>query len=379
VNLILFLGSGVSRPAGMPMVDCLTDSVLDRSYWKECESGGDYFSKSGQHWDRGPVHHVQQFLQNLFEHKKRFLNERYIPCDPSYEDLYYLCSQIQHDASVTTDRFIKQIKRENITLFRAANQDGVKRRLADFASLGMELIERVVWEELRKQPKTEEGKVVGFDLLREILHRAEIERIHIITLNHDTLVERVLQEEGVSGYTDGFGRLDEKSLRWYEPNSFFSESQACVSLIKLHGSINWFLFDKKVGPFMEQSRKRIDRYAIANNYSKDVPNFLTGTDKELIYNSGIFADMYEAFINALRQSQRILMSGFGWNDRGISLVLKNWLERDERNRLLLLHKDSDELRRFQINGMNDYGRGQILRSDKWFCETGLGEVLPHLT
>ncbi len=96
-------------------------------------------------------------------------------------------------------------------------------------------IQSVVWHAIGRRLQ----KVVGLDMLHEIVDHDKIDQSYVITVNHDTLVEQYLDSLGVQ-YVDGFGKV-EGDVRWYNPRVYQTE-HAKVKLIKLHGSTNWNFF-----------------------------------------------------------------------------------------------------------------------------------------
>ena len=108
--MILFLGSGVSLPSGLPSVMQITDRLLKETYCRNKASTGTYYSAK----NKGlkcvePMIKVQQLLQLLSELDKyylksiapywsgnEFLNTGSIYRSvTSYEDIFYLTEQIR--------------------------------------------------------------------------------------------------------------------------------------------------------------------------------------------------------------------------------------------------------------------------------------------
>ena len=99
----------------------------------------------------------------------------------------------------------------------------------------------------------------------------------------------------------------------------------------------------------------------------------------MAYNLGIYGDMQDEFLRAFDRSQSILMSGYGWNDLGISQRLLRWLNRDPSRKLILLHQSPDEIK-YESRGMraDDFeeleNTGQLIVIKKWFCDVRLKEI-----
>ena len=117
--------------------------------------------------------------------------------------------------------------------------------------------------------------------------------------------------------------------------------------------------------------------------TSSIPMFLSGVGKEMAYNLGIYGDMQDEFLRALDRSQSILMSGYGWNDLGISQRLLRWLNRDPSRKLILLHQKPDEIK-YKSRGMKvaDFEelkyKGQLIVIEKWFSDVRMKEIEKYL-
>jgi hypothetical protein len=159
--------------------------------------------------------------------------------------------------------------------------------------------------------------------------------VTIVTLNHDVLVETLLEKHfdwrpGID-FEDGFGPAED-DVRKYDPERLFNDS-ARLRLIKPHGSINWYFDDDGPTALLPSARREC--------FSKSEPSFLSGIGKEGRYQYGIFGDMVEAFQHVLRQTTTVIESGFGWQDEGMYNLLTQYLCRRTENQLLRLHPMKD--------------------------------------
>ncbi len=255
--------------------------------------------------------------------------------------------------------------------------------LLDFTSKAKVLIESAVETSLkisRSKP------VVGFSLLEALISDNDIGRINIITLNHDTLVERVLESKSLD-YADGFGDLDGQ-VRWYEPSTLKSTEKQ-VALVKLHGSIDWHLLERPDGRH-QYAIPQIDDVEHCHDGKGNLLTklggraiFLSGRSKELTYNYGLFADMYDVLTESMRKTDTILMSGFGWSDVGVSYRLRTWLRRDPNRKIILLHENPEDIR-LNSNGLPSQEfdkfqeRNQLVLIRKWFCDSQINDFDEHL-
>jgi hypothetical protein len=259
--------------------------------------------------------------------------------------------------------------------------DNLMARLSELGSLAEQacyFIESVVAGELR--PKV----IAGFDLILELATARDIEQLTIVTLNHDTLVEQFLSENGVN-FVDGFGEPD-GDVRWYD-DVLYDASHAKVKILKLHGSVNWYSF--LVGG---RSRPAIflgdDVASIRDGEGRQLtplfrrPSFLSGIDKAVAYQRGIYADMHFRFHHLLRRCKLMVMSGYGWGDTAINFRLDTWLDQSRSNRIILLHKFPEELVERSLIMASGYdawtSSGQLIPIRNWLCEVSLCNLKSHL-
>src|SRR5690606_2079617 len=94
----------------------------------------------------------------------------------------------------------------------------------------------------------------------------------------------------------------------------------------------------------------------------------------------IFGDMVEAFLRELRMASVVVESGFGWNDRGMSMHLKRHLHGNPNLRLMLLHRPYFNARFMKPNFHGSLFRsGQLVFSlRKYLGETSWKEITSHL-
>jgi hypothetical protein len=396
MKLILFLGAGVSVPSGLPKVDRLTSSIFRRAYHQDSFN---HFSPGRQPdpqlraADATP--RIRQFLRLLRDHDLSDIRRvGYSPADDrssgaifrgttTYEDLFYLSQQISLwnkglvDNSLVTP-LMEVLERRARGLLAG---DNLMARLSGLGSLAEQacyFIESVVAGELH--PKI----IAGFDLLLELATARDIEQLTIVTLNHDTLVEQFLTKNGVK-FVDGFGERD-GDVRWYD-DGLYDAGQAKVRILKLHGSVNWYSFLVN-----GRSRPAIflgdDVASIRDEEGRQLtplfrrPSFLSGIDKAVAYQRGIYADMHFRFHHLLRRCKLIVMSGYGWGDTAINFRLDTWLDQSRSNRIILLHQTPEELVERSLIMASGYdawtGSEQLIPIRNWMCEVSLSDLQSHL-
>lgn len=156
-----------------------------------------------------------------------------------------------------------------------------------------------------------------------------------------------------------------------------------VRIIKLHGSISWW---NQGGSHVVQPVNITDHHPEnwRNNKSeiikdiRPVPSFLTGVSKVFSYNRGIYADQNYRFLQLLHSEDLMVMSGYGWGDLPINFQLQNWLAREEKSTMILLHRDPTYLAENSLELRHVYDKytknRQIIPLKKWLSETSLAEI-----
>lgn len=307
----------------------------------------------------------------------------------NYEDLFYLCQQIEDNENFEIDNpllepFIKQLHNKLVGLNIYPPIPPLNRNIdiKYLSNRAISLIQNVVWDCL-----STDNTPTGLDLLIEL--QENVEKFDIVTLNHDLIIERILDENNIS-YCNGFG-VAEGEIRYFNP--YLYEEKNSIRLFKLHGSLNWYRFRST------ENDITIDRYGMAigkdhwhlknknghfvNNLSY-TPVFLTGSyNKMLDYNFGIYRILHTRFDQVLERTSRIVMSGYGWNDRGINGRLFEWLQSSIENRIILLHENPESLKEKSKSALwrkydglvNDR---RLIPIRKWFSEVKFSDIDKYL-
>ena len=176
------------------------------------------------------------------------------------------------------------------------------------------------------------------DLLRQF------ETATIFTLNHDTLIEDLLQFCDLD-YSDGFSR-DGCELRFKDRYQRCFDGQlknTGIRLVKLHGSIDLYRYDHlrevKTGVLTAENSftyYKPDNYAakhklvkvdkdgkVLQDYHSDVvPKFVTGTrKKELIINDPMYKWGMNLLQEELSKASTIFICGYSFGDDHINEIL----------------------------------------------------------
>jgi hypothetical protein len=160
--------------------------------------------------------------------------------------------------------------------------------------------------------------------------------LDVVTLNHDTVVERALRAEGIA-FADGFIHSADSDWSW-DARSLGTRG---VRLLKLHGSVTWrreIQGDRRLlridgSESRTPSETRLD------------PQFelLAGTHNKILqYSRGHFADLHCRFREALTCADCLVVAGFGFRDKAINGMLIEWMT-VRSHRITIVHPNPEEL------------------------------------
>ena len=198
------------------------------------------------------------------------------------------------------------------------DQDDVGRwNVDELAREAWNYIVDIAWRSLERKGDADYlGPFVKF------IQNERLEDVSIFTLNHDTLLERTLRAAGLE-FVDGFGE-PANGLRFWEPERF--EATAGRRLVKLHGSVDWYVVRPSGGEFHE------DRIAQSSVYPERIPLpsggfleavegrplLLVGThNKVREYFKSTFFDAQVEFYRRLNRASVLLVVGYGGQDKGV--------------------------------------------------------------
>jgi hypothetical protein len=397
MKVIVFLGSGVSLRSGLPTVANLRRRLLRSPYHRE----GDYFRagrpRDGSEGGASEIARIRLLIQlierldrrdrrrmGLARMGRRFVRSGAIyRSATTYEDVFAICQLIDdwmHGLSDTAaaTSLLDLLERNAGPIVDAKGKMARTVAVGQLAIATKAFIQAVVANALRNR------RIAGLDLLLELVEARDISQLSIVTLNHDTLVEQLMATAGVR-VVDGFGEAD-GSVRWFD-DACYDAPDGRVRLIKLHGSIDWFQLRRgdrfelgsvasgAVSGAVDSSGERVNPASLA-------PWFLTGGEKEAWYQHDAYADLHYRFHEVLRHADRMIMSGYGWGDTGISNQIYRWLDQRASNRLVLLHATPRVIEERSMLMQGGYGvrvqSGQLVPVERWMSDTSLASIRPHL-
>jgi hypothetical protein len=392
MNIILFLGSGVSYETELPDTKTITEELLNGDWWKHSDQNF-YRGKSRNAYNK--IFDITPKLQNLLryirDYSAEYLKDRRYS-DVNYEDIFYIIKQIHDEASHESDNpaiklFIEHLNEKfDFANNREFEEHGHSKTLSEVFWKCEDFIKCVIWNMLftNDLPK-------GFDLIGELISKKELNEIDIVTLNHDLLIEKYLKNLDFD-YIDGFSE-PKGDICLFMPQ-LFDEKSSRAKLFKLHGSLDWF----RHRDFIEENNTTYDLYTkIVNpdywhckniegrmlNPLQSYPLFITGTyNKQSDYTHGIVRYIHLKFFEQLNKSDIIIMSGYGWNDKGISTYLFEWIMTSQNRKIVLLHKNPESLKESKSAMWHRYDDlvkwGRLIPVRKWMSETKLDDIIDYL-
>lgn len=177
----------------------------------------------------------------------------------------------------------------------------------------------------------------------------QFDRVDIYTLNHDLLLEGLLQRAGVN-YSRGFTDINSEIQYEDQPLKVFkNDFTERIKVHKLHGSLDYFRFEhyEDRGRMFLQSTGKYN-YFTTNDYrakhfatrvdpkTKRViqdmnfditPKFITGTNKsEIIGNDLMYSHLLQNFKDSIESAETILISGYSYGDEHVNKELQKRID-----------------------------------------------------
>ncbi|NHZ87167.1 MAG: hypothetical protein GWP19_15055 [Planctomycetia bacterium] len=340
-SLSLLIGSGVSYYSEIPSITKITDLVLSgKNITRETDSHY-YINKSinplNQNHNKQYVTNNIVLLKELVSAIDEFYSHMNYEHECNYEDIYFVNRQIcdSYLFEYENPAIIKLIK------YLKKKFDISDDELKEISIETAQYIECVVWRMINREISVFDQ----FDIINHLIKNYSL--ISIMSLNHDLAIEKYLTCNNIE-YDDGFEVRNRKLPEWRS----FKNNDPNLKLLKLHGSINWFSVQ------LRDSIKRNTIMRVPNNIyperlyevhnSIDIgigrPELLIGTfNKMWGYLSGIFEEQYFAFINSLSSTSIVLVSGYGFGDKGINTKLHNWLNSTHSSKMIIIHPNKRNL------------------------------------
>jgi hypothetical protein len=374
-NKIAFLfGAGVSIPSGLPKTDELTDIILKGENivrFSEKYIYVDDPKKFNYIWENEYINRFKKLfhlLNNNLSNHYSFINRQI-----NYEDYFYIIDSMHSDQNMESenpvvDYFSNYLFKVHTSLFEPLCDLYSPLRLIELMGEAKNYIRDLVAFNLDKPP----NDITQFSLLNDINIDRDYTQAFIFTLNHDTLIEQYLRTNKIP-FSDGFV-IENENVRIWDTDSY----KAKINLFKLHGSIDWSYFESN-----DPYERKVCIYNIPpRDISTDSPVLIVGSFNKLRdYSRGIIFDLQCLFSKYLNESNRLILSGYSFGDQGINSRIINWLYGERDRKIIIIHKNEDEL--FQnarpairriLHGDTKEKTSLINIIPKWFEETDWDEI-----
>jgi len=352
MNLSFLFGSGISKNAGLKDVSEITKIVLSGEGISRHTDSEYYFMPPlyGLKEDEN-VKRIINFLGILKKENDDYFKIIDYEYDTNYEDLYFIVSQLDDEIfgdqkNIFVRNYLKDIKAHEELILESSNTMYPDFEFRELVSETKTYIENVV-SKILYSPSED---ISYLSILREIYNDKGLDEINYFTLNHDILLEKYFKENDLDFY-DGFSKKD-GDFEIYDSNLL--ENQKRINLIKLHGSIDWKRYREKG---KDWSGDYIAKYDIKVGYDpKDnkgtiqhpIDNrsrIVIGTENKLAaYNYGITSDMMCFFKQKQNENNFIIISGYGFKDKGINLRILDWYYECDYNKIILIHHNYNKLK-----------------------------------
>ena len=395
-GVTFLLGSGVSIPSGYPSTAQITQALLTKDWLFDREQSQSEILLTSMLYGRNhslrmdAIFGLIRLLRSQVDQHLALQGKS----EPTYEDVYYMARQLLDGLHDEYDNpgllpFLSELRSKATLMVDNLNAayglDGILRSQEQLGLTGLlqdcvDFIEEAVTAQL-VLPK----KKKGLKLLDQAVASDLKNPLHIVTLNHDTLLETHFSKRKV---TDGFVPWS-NAVAAFDPQCFEDKTKHRIRLLKLHGSIDWFRYKARDGSALVLRVRSGDR-----NHLKDLHGevlrpptgrlLLSGTtNKELAYGSGVFLELMFQFHKRLQETDLLIVSGYGFADKGINNRIWAWLDLRPKNRIIVMHNQIDELRRnakpsFRHNMDRMKDKRKFILVDRWMCDSTLADLQREL-
>jgi len=389
-RIAFLLGAGISIPAKFDSVNTLTDRVM-RGVNAYRHSDSCYYinETTKSHQLDEHVEYILIFLRKLkriFDSNQDYFsdNRRKI----NYEDLAYFCAQLNDNdlGEYENPALFPLVK----IIYQFINKLNEKRRKdgllvyepQDLFNEASNYIRDIVWRSLVDNNQS----LDYLSPLSNFCFDKDFNTIQVFTLNHDTLFEKHLSTRNIC-FTLGFGEAV-NGVRYWNPTNL-ETSYVNTKVVKLHGSINWFKYPpnklsnqiSSIGiPSNWDYQHTIGPDGTVQHPNGSHPLFLLGTfNKILHYSKDIYADLFCYFRCTLRSIDTIIVSGYGFGDKGINSQIIEWMAESGSKRIIIIHKNPNYLfssarNAIRKNRYNWENQGRLKIITKFIHETSYDEI-----
>jgi SIR2-like domain len=343
MRIAVLAGSGLSMRARYPSTATLTETILSGEGVFRHTDSTYYLGVGGAPVDAT----VLGFLHRLVKLVSDYHGS--VPARPvTYEDLAYIAGQLADSLSGDYDNPALAPLHDALRADFGEGQSALR-----LATETLHYITDVVWRSLKDERVASYlGPFIDF------VKDERLDDVTVFTLNHDTLLERTFRTADVE-FADGFGD-PVNGVRYWQPERF-GEVRPARRLVKLHGSVDWFLLRPDGGELHEERIAQVtgdpehtlDAKGRLQNPGDGRPLLLVGThNKARGYLNPPFFDAHIEFYRRLirERAEIVVVIGYGGQDKGINERIVDWMESDLTHRLVIVNKSE---------GILEHARGSL--------------------
>ncbi len=293
-------------------------------------------------YDPANIEQIRRLLVYLESHTNCFFQQEQVRTPTAnYEDVYYLVAQLADAVQEYENPALSEL------LHRVRTQFEVERNGWNLLDEAKNYIRGIICHYLDGLQPTSRH-------LAQIVQAAQdasVSKIEVFTLNHDLLIEEVLNRAGIQ-FEDGFVPIHDDLRRWDRKK--FAMSPRKVRLSKLHGSINWHPVRFSGSEASCTCIGKRGNATLEQSLLHDDPEMLIGTfNKMLEYTMGIHADLFCFFRASLAEIDQLVVSGYSFSDKGINATIAQWIRESPERRVLIVAPKASKF--------SETARGEIRR------------------
>jgi len=330
-KIAFLFGSGISIPAKIPSTLEISEILLNSKSIVR-GSAENFFFDNPKRFEWSLYKDIPQRVQNFLNVLKIEIEQYYnnISRTINYEDIYYLLDFIeynyyQNEGNPAFKYIIKEFEPKIKDILIPLDPD-----LEDSFDMNRLLYEskRYIKQTTAKLLSVQAQNFSGLRFLQDVLLKKDYNSFDIFSLNHDTVIEQFFNNYNIS-FNDGFQR-NSSNVEIWNPQLFENEDK--IKLYKIHGSVNWQYYDQENCEDNQICKiPEIDKYDTISNSL-----ILIGTHNKISdYIKDLYLELYYRFYKNLNNHNKLIIIGYGFNDRGINQKIFNWLY-NPFNKLLII-------------------------------------------
>lgn len=349
------LGAGASIPAGMPSTEEITNRILTgdeivREYSDDTYRLGK-FSWEQFGFKEEYIWRVKECIEYIMNVAKSYYKGSGFD-EINYEDIYYVAIQIYNGVmyeyrNPALAPLISDAKKTlSKLLIPLENEDREEWLFEDLFNETAKYIENIAWRMIDKPVKN----IKHLEFIESAYKAHDIQQLDIFTLNHDRVLDEFFKQKSID-IIDGFETFKGRFQTWNE--EVFDNSNGTPRVFRLHGSIDWYGYIR----YEKQERNYLIAKYLPLQTLHDLgipgldpspmpsePHILVGTYNKLFdYQRPVFFEMQCYFHKSLKQSNKLFVTGYSFNDRTINDRIGFWMEHNKCAHTVIAHAKYEEL------------------------------------